>query len=180
MPAFHKIQSCCRKVFLCFLVLTLTAHAQAGGVEEPYMNELRGPAVAADNFFSVADEKYNNSGAWSLIETHISTDNIISFELNHDTAVYFYAEPFTCTINFKIYIYNNVADTISNIDSTTYSDISLQVAYDTVTGKPYKSTALFKFNGAHRYKVKIINITSPELSPVPPIFRLKGQIIAKR
>src|SRR5690242_1880285 len=62
----------------------------AGAVEEPYMNELKGTRVAAGQFFSVADEKYNNTSDWNTISNHISTDNIISFEINFDTTIYFY------------------------------------------------------------------------------------------
>ncbi|MBO9573939.1 MAG: hypothetical protein J7497_17255, partial [Chitinophagaceae bacterium] len=94
--------------------------------------------------------------------------------------VYFYNQPFDCTVDFKIYIYANQSDTSEITDSTTYANISLTVHYDTVSGKPYKGIALYKFSGIHKYKVRILNIHSPQLSPVPPIFRIKGQIIVDR
>jgi len=136
--------------------------------------------LAADSSFTVSDEKFDNPTSWALIDHHISTDNLISFEINLDTTLYFYNTPFNCTINFKIYLYGNQSDTSQITDSTTYSSISLAVNYDSSMGKTYKSTALFKFTGSHKYKVKILNITSAELSPILPIFRLKGQIVINR
>ena len=166
-------------ILLCLFAGLLSA-TSAFAVEEPYLNELKGAQVAANNQFTVADEKFVNPTAWSLIQQNISVNNIISFEINFDTSVYFYNQPFDCTIHFKVYIYGNQSDTSEITDSTTYSDISLQVRYDTITGRPYKGIALYKFSGVHKYKVKIISITSPQLSPIPAIFRLKGQIIVDR
>jgi len=167
------------KLFFCLIAFIAFAHS-ASAVEEPYVNELKGAQVATGGFFTVSDEKFNNSSSWSLINQNISVNNIITFEINYDTSIYFYNTPFNCTINFKIYIYGNQSDTSQVTDSTTYSSVSLKVIYDTVTGNPYKGIALYKFNGVYKYKVKILGITSPQLSPIPAIFRLKGQIIVDR
>jgi hypothetical protein len=153
---------------------------KAFAVEEPYVNELKGTNVVANKFFTVSDEKFNNTASWNLIQQNISVDDIVSFEINFDTSIYFYNQPFNCTVNFKIYIYGNQADTSQVTDSTTHSNISLVVRYDTATGKPYKGVAMYKFKGAHKFKVKILSITSPQLSPIPAIFRVKGQIIINR
>jgi len=153
---------------------------RAHATEEPYMNELKGAQVTVGQTFAVADEKFNNTASWNLIQQNISVNDIVSFEINFDTSVYFYNKPFDCTVNFKIYIYGNQSDTSLITDSVTHSNISLQVRYDTITGKPYKGIAMYKFAGAHKFKIKILNITSPQLSPILPIFRLKGQIIVDR
>jgi RHS repeat-associated protein len=160
-------------LFACFAI-------PAFATEEPYINELKGSQVVAGSVFTVSDEKFDNSISWGLIDQHISVDNIVSFEINFDTSIYFYNQPFACTVNFKIYIYGNQADTSQVTDSTTHSNISLQVRYDTVTGKPYKGIALYKFKNAHKFKIKILSITSAELSPIPAIFRLKSEIIVNR
>ena len=165
---------------LLVIVAGLLWCMKARAIEEPYMNELRGAQVVVGNAFTVADEKFNNTSSWNLIQQNISVNNIISFEINFDTSIYFYNQPFDCTVNFKIYIYGNQSDTSQITDSVTQSNISLQVHYDTTTGKPYKGIALYKFTGAHKYKIKILSITSPQLSPIPAIFRLKGQIIVDR
>ncbi|MEQ1676014.1 MAG: DUF6443 domain-containing protein, partial [Chitinophagaceae bacterium] len=168
----------CLTVMLSVLFTCFSATVFA--VEEPYVNELKGSQVAADKSFTVSDEKFNSSTSWALIQQNISVDDIVSFELNFDTSIYFYNQPFNCTINFKIYIYGNQADTSEITDSTTHANINLEIRYDTVTGKPYKGIALYKFRNAHKFKVKIISITSPQLSPIPAIFRVKGQIIVNR
>ncbi|WP_207516014.1 RHS repeat-associated core domain-containing protein [Longitalea luteola] len=153
---------------------------KALAVEEPYMNELKGVQVAVGKAFTVSDEKFNNTASWDLIQQNIAVNNIVSFEINFDTSIYFYNQPFESTINFKIYIYGNQSDTSLITDSVTHSNISLQVRYDTTTGKPYKGIALYKFTGAHKFRIRILNLTSPQLSPIPAIFRLKAQIIVDR
>jgi len=167
------------KLILFGLLLSCFA-GKAQTTAEPYINELKGQQVAVDSFFTVADEKFNNTASWNLINQHISVDDIVSFEINFDTTIYFYNQPFDCLVNFKIYIYGNQADTSQITDSTTHSNITLEVRYDTVTGKAYKGIALYKFKNAHKFKVKILSITSAQLNPIPAIFRVKGQIIINR
>ena len=137
---------------------------------------MKGNRVAADSFFTVADEKFG-SAAWSSIAQTISVDNLVTFEINFDTTIFFYNTPFSCTINFDIDVYNNPSDTS---DFTTIPGISLIVRYDTVTGKPYKGIAMYKFKGYHKFKVRINSISSAELGTIPAIFRLKGQVIVDR
>lgn len=165
---------------ILYTLIVLLGCTEAKAIEEPYLNELKGAQVAAGSFFTVADEKFNSTAAWNLIQQNISVNDIVSFEINFDSTIFFYDKPFTCTINFKIYIYGNQADTSLITDSVTHSNISLQVKFDTVTGKPYKGIALYKFTNAHKYRIKILNITSPQLNPIPAIFRLKAQVIVDR
>jgi len=174
--AGSKIQSFLTGKALGLILINFLLTLRMLAAEEPYLNELKGNRVAPDSFFTVADEKFGSS-AWSQIQQNISVDNIISFEINFDTSIFFYNTPFTCTINFDIDVYNNPSDTSA---FTTIEDISLFVRYDTVTGKPYKGIALYKFVGYHKFKVRINTVTSTELSPMLPIFRLKGQVIVNR
>src|SRR4030095_2392179 len=168
------------RLVLCWLLFILFGSQNLFAIEEPYINELKGTYVAAGNSFTVSDEKFNDAASWSLIQQNISVNDIVSFEINFDTSIYFYNQPFHCTVNFKIYIYGNQADTSQITDSTTHSNINLEIRYDTVTGKPYKGIALYKFVGVYKYKIKILSISSAELSPIPAIFRLKGQVIVDR
>lgn len=167
-------------ILILFGLLLSCFAGRAQTSAEPYINELKGPQVAVDSFFTVADEKFNNTASWNLVNQHVSVDDLVSFEINFDTSIYFYSQPFACSVNFKIYIYGNQADTSQITDSTTHSNITLDIRYDTVTGKPYKGIALYKFKNAHKFKVKILSITSAELNPIPAIFRVKGQIIINR
>jgi hypothetical protein len=146
-------------------------------VEEPYVNELRGTQFAVGNTFTVADEKYGSSSNWTLTK---SIDNIVTFDINFDTSIFFYNTPFTGTVHFKIYLYGNSSNINLITDSTTYSDIALSIKYDTVTGKPYKGVAMYKFVGSYKFGIRILSITCPQLSPILPIFRLKGQVIVNR
>src|SRR5690242_19226702 len=84
------------KALLAFTVSLLWS-IKTLAVEEPYMNELKGAQVAVGKAFTVADEKFNNTSSWSLIQQNISVNNIISFEINFDTSIYFYSQPFECT-----------------------------------------------------------------------------------
>ena len=179
LPGLTKYYTRSITSLLC-LVACLLSFSRALAIEEPYLNELKGAHVATGSFFTVADEKFNSAASWSLIQQHIAVNDIVSFEINFDTSIYFYNQPFDCTINFKIYIYGNQSDTSEITDSVTHANISLQVRFDTVAGKPYKGVAMYKFANVHKYKVKILSITSPQLSPIPAIFRLKGQIIVER
>lgn len=164
------------------LLFTLSAFICSGvkAADEPYINELKGSQVSAGNFFTVTDEKFTESAFWNLIDQNISVDDMISFEINFDTSIYFYKTPFEATINFTVYMYGNQKDTSAITDSVTHAGISLQLRYDTASGNPYKGVALYKFKGTHKYKVKINSIKSPQLNPLPAIFRLKGQIIINR
>src|SRR6185503_8993234 len=170
--SFFRVRVILACLLSCFAI-------NAFAVEEPYMNELKGTNVAVGKFFTVADEKFGGSG-WSQIQENISVNDIISFEINFDTSIYFYNQPFNCTIGFKIYIYGNTADSSEITDSVVHSNIILNVIYDTVTGRPYKGIAFYKFKDVHKFKVKILSISCPPLSPIPAIFRLKGQVIVNR
>src|SRR6185436_4049003 len=104
----HKAKRFVQRKLIFSLLLGLFFF-KASAVEEPYINEVKGANVAAGKFFTVADEKFG-SASWSQIQ-NISVNNIISFEINFDTSIYFYSTPFTCTINFDIDVYNNPSDT---------------------------------------------------------------------
>ena len=156
--------------FVCFA-------AKSFAVEEPYLNELKGTQVAVGNSFIVADEKFGSGLNWTLTRP---VDNLISFEINFDTSIYFYNTPFICNISFKVYIYGNSANVNEITDSVTHAGIQLDLRYDTTTGKPYKGIAMYKFNGAHKFGVKILSINSPQFDPLPAIFRIKGQVIVSR
>lgn len=171
-PRFLRTGLCLLMAF-CFCMETLA-------VEEPYLNELKGSQVVEGGLFTVTDEKFASPTAWNLIQQNISVNDIVSFEINFDSTIFFYDKPFDCTVNFKIYIYGDHADTSKITDSITHSNISLKVHFDTTTGKAYKGIALYKFTNAHKYRIKILSIASPQLNPIPAIFRLKGQILVDR
>ncbi len=150
---------------------------KVNAVEEPYINSIKGAQVASGNSVTVADEKFADPAAWALIQQNISVDDIVTFEINFDTSIYFFNQDFSCTLNYKIFLYGNASDTSQVTDSLT--NLSLVVRHQTGSD-PYKGIALYKFKGAHKYRVNITSVNSPELNPILPIFRLKTEIIVRR
>lgn len=160
--------------------LLLLSFIRTLATEERYLNEIKGNEIYVSQVFSVRDEKFGAPG-WNLIDQNVSVNNITTFEINFDTDKYFYSQPFSCTLNFKIYIYGNETDTTIITDSVTHSNINLLVRFDTVTGKSYKAIAMYKFKNAHKYGIRVLGLTSPEfVGTIPPIFRVKSEIIVDR
>ncbi|SJZ93246.1 RHS repeat-associated core domain-containing protein [Sediminibacterium ginsengisoli] len=168
------------KHILLFVLLLLVKSTGVFAAEETFFNELRSSAVSAGNVLTVTDEKFRNfsSGDWAKL-THISVNNYISFELNVDTSLYFYGKPFSATLNVTIHTYNTKSDT--TLESGTPQTINLTIRFDTTQGGKYKGTALYKFRNAHKFRVEINSITSPEFgASIPAIFRLTGKTVIDR
>lgn len=163
-------------LLICFVLSGLRCWAS----EEPYFNELRGAQVAANQTLTVVDDKFRSMtpSQWSALQ-NISVKNVVAFELNYDTSVYFYAKPFSCTLNATIHFYANQSDTSE--ETASAQTVNLTVRFDTTTGKPYTAVALYRFTGAYKFTVVINSISSPELgSHIPPVFRLSGKTVIDR
>jgi len=147
---------------------------------EPYFNSLTGAQVAAGSSFSVTDDKFRSmtSSQWGQLN-NITESNVVTFELNFDTSVYFYNKPFSCTLNATIHFYANQSDTTQ--ETSPAQTINLTIRYDTTTGKPYTAIALYRFSGAFKFTVVINSISSPQLGgTLPNIFRVTGQTVIDR
>lgn len=163
-------------LFLCCLLCSLRSLAS----DEHYFNELRGSQVAPSQVLTVTDDKFRSftPAQWSGLQ-NISVRNVVTFELNYDTSVYFYRRPFSCTLNATIHFYANQSDTSE--ETSTPQTVNLTVRLDTVTGKPYTAIAVYRFSGAYKFSVVINSISSPELgSQLPAIFRLAGRTVVER
>ena len=148
--------------------------------EEPYFNELRGAQVAQGQTLTVTDDKFRSmtSGQWSALQ-NISVRNVVTFELNYDTSVFFYNKPFSCTLNATIHFYADQSDTSE--ETATPQTINLTIHFDTAKGRAYTAIALYRFGGAYKFSVVINSISSPELgSQLPAIFRLTGKTLIER
>ncbi|HUC80966.1 MAG TPA: hypothetical protein VMR70_08625, partial [Flavisolibacter sp.] len=157
---------------IVFLAKTICATA----AEEPYVNMLRGAQLTAGSFFTVTDEKIRNASTNTF--TLSSVDNVLSFEIDFYTPTFFYNTSFACTANLTIEAYDRF-DTSQKIAGWPKT-IDLQVKYSKNEGERYKGIALYKFTGAHKFKVTVNSISSPELgSPLPAIFLLKGTTIVR-
>jgi flagellar hook protein FlgE len=157
-------------ILILFCQLLLAASANAN---ESYLQTLTGKLKQNDSCV-VIDDKFRNLplNEWNQL-THLSVNNLISFELRHDTSIYYYNRSFTCSLNVTIKYYTsrdqNTPEEISNID--------LVVKYDTAKGAAYPSIAQYRFKDAFKVVVVINSITSPEWGEnIPAIFRLSNQI----
>ncbi|RBL89109.1 RHS repeat-associated core domain-containing protein [Chitinophaga flava] len=160
-------------IAFCWLLLCSTA-ARAG--DEHYLNVLTGK-IKAGQTCQVKDDKYGNSTQWQKIERDISVNNIITFELRHDTSLYYYDKPFTCELNYDITYEDR------NGGSRTYAGLKLNLKYDTAKAVPYQGTAMFKFSGGHKVTIKINSISSPQLGgedDLPAVFRIRNEIQINR
>src|SRR5580693_7962629 len=121
-----------RKVRLLFLfaVMPLTGLFAAS---ESYVQSLTGHLQKGDSV-TVIDDKFLNLplDQWNQVK-HLSIDNIITFELRHDTTLNYYTRPFGCTLNVTIKYYTSRdQQTPKEIDS-----VNLVVRFDTLKGKSY-------------------------------------------
>ena len=165
---------------VCIVLTVCMSAMQLQAAEEVYFNELRGTGVASGKKLVVRDEKFHlmEKSAWNLVE-HISIKNLLLFELNIDTAVFFQARPFQCKINVTLTTYSDKNDPTRQ--TTSPKTFDLYISFDTVTGKAYKGTALYKFEGANTFEVTINSITSAAFGAnIPAIFRLSGKTVVRR
>ena len=144
---------------------------------ESYVHSLSGKIKKGDSIV-VIDDKFQNLPLdfWNKVKNR-SVDDIVSFEIRLDTMTNFLNKPFSCTLNITIRYYKTrdqqTADSISNIN--------LIVKYDTAKGKNFPMLAQYKFKDAYKVVVVVNSITSNEFNKtIPPIFRLKSQIMVDR
>ncbi|WP_121356786.1 RHS repeat domain-containing protein [Flavisolibacter nicotianae] len=162
-----------KKICLFAFALFINVFA-AFAADEPYVNMLRGAQLTAGSFFTVTDEKIRNAGTNNF--TLSSVDNILSFEIDFYANKFFYNTSFTCTANLTIEAYDRF-DTTQKIPGWPKT-IKLEIKYNKNEGERYKGMGLYKFKGAHKFKVTVDSISSAELgSPLPEIFLLKGTTI---
>ncbi len=168
------------KKIVFFSLLLLCKPGALRAAEETYFNELRGTNVVTGKKLYVTDEKFKNytSSEWGKLNI-ASVKNYVSFELNMDTSLYFFSKPFSATVNVTIHFYADQSDTSS--ETSAPQTIDLSIKFDTARGSLYKAIALYKFQGAYKFRVDINSISSPELgSSIPSIFRLTGKTIIQR
>lgn len=124
------------------------------------------------------DPVYRDPVRWAQRERDISVKNVVTFEVRHDTSIYFYNKPFQCTLGLDIEYYD------AGGAQHQLTDVQLKVNFDTVTGKPYKGVAMYKFENGYDVKLTVKSITSPELGAneeeLPAIFRIKNQLFIER
>ncbi len=165
-----------RKLRLLFILMALPL-AGLFAASESYVQSLTGHLQKGDSL-TVIDDKFLNLPLeqWNKIQ-HLAINDLITFELRHDTAVKFYTQAFTCTMNVTIKYFTSRDDqTPKEIDS-----VNLVVNYDTARGKPYADIAHYRFKNAFKVIVVINSMSSPQWkNNIPDCFRLKAQIQVER
>jgi RHS repeat-associated protein len=160
---------------ICLIAFALISNVVAAiAAEEPYVNLLRGAQLAPGSSFTVTDEKIRNTSTNNF--TLSSVDNVLSFEVDFYANKYFYNTSFTCKAKLTIEAYDRF-DTTQKIAGWPKT-IDLELKYSKNEGERYKGIALYKFKGAHKFKVTVDSISSAELGdPLPEIFLIKGTTI---
>ena len=168
-----RIMSCC--------LLGVLFCVEVWAAEEPYAGSISGSAVTAGASFHVTDEKFVNISAWNTIDGTASRapENILELKFDYFNNVFFFNQKFTINVTVNIKCYNNPYDT--SAISQEYNNVLLTIRHDSTTGLAYKGLHSYKFNGAYKYKVTVLSITSPELgSSIPNILKLEGRTLIKR
>ena len=168
-----------RTLSCCLFGLLLFSKVWAA--EEPYTGAINGSAVVAGASFHVTDEKFVNISAWNTIDGASSRtpENILELKFDYFNNVFFFSQKFTINVTVNIKCYNNPYDTSAIFQE--YNNVLLTIRHDSTTGLAYKGLHSYKFNGAYKYKVTVLSITSPELgSSIPNILKLEGRTLIKR
>lgn len=168
---------CTLKHFILLLIFTCLALNVVNAADESYERTLSGKIKKGDEL-TVTDDKFLNLPLeqWNGIR-NISVDNIISFELRHDTAFNYFSKPFSCTLNILVKYFTSR----DQQDPTQIDNIDLVVKYDTVSGKFYPVDAQYTFKNAFKVTVIVNSIKSKEWGDqMPDIFRIRNQILVKR
>jgi RHS repeat-associated protein len=160
------------QIFLSAMFLLAGITSRAG--EAPFVKELSGNQVVAANTLLVVDDKLNP--AWNaLISSYQSIDDIVSFEIDFGTQQFFYNQNFTAKLDYTLIRYKN--DLPDEVQDSLLLSLSVDFKND---GSGYKGVASYKFNGSRKFMLRIKGISSAEMVPIKPIFKLRGQIQINR
>ncbi len=162
------------KKALLLTVFVLSAVRLLAAVE-PYQNQLRG-SIRKGDVLSVKDEKFQNSAYdWSRIN-NLAVNNMITFSIFRDSA-YTFNKPFHCEIELTVEYWSRP----DQKKPVTIDDVKLKINYDTAYGATYQGTDVYHFKNAHRFKVTVKSISSPELGDkLPSVFTLNAQVFVDR
>lgn len=165
-----------RRVWL-LLLMAVMPMAGLFAASESYVQSLTGHLKKGDSL-TVIDDKFLNLplDQWNQLK-HLSIDDIITFELRHDTTLSYFTRSFSCTLNVTIKYWTSRDDQAPKEIDT----VNLVIKYDTTRGKSYIDVARYQLKNAFKVTVVINSINSPEWKDkLPDCFRLKSQILVER
>ncbi|RYZ22584.1 MAG: hypothetical protein EOO16_08470 [Chitinophagaceae bacterium] len=157
-------------ILCCALLSVFGAQAQS----ESYV-QMRTGVLRAKDTCTVVDEKFADPQWWETIRKHQSVTNVVGFELRFDTALALPKDSFRCTLIADIFYKDSLGQ------DGAIRDVKLEVAYDTVKGRPYQGMAYYKFTGGHQVSVVVRSITSRQKGVAEaPYFRISNKILVER
>jgi RHS repeat-associated protein len=147
--------------------------SDAYGAHEHFLKSIRGKHFAADSSVVVADDKYGGP-LWSTIQKNLSVINVVTLQLDEDTARYLIGNH-TCRVDLEITYY----DSAGHADSLT---TTLAIAYDSTRSKRFNFRSSFKFNGGYKVKARILAVwyDGSLTSHFPKVFSLRADIFIER
>ena len=162
---------------LLFLVIGIIAISNALGQEEHVCRRLNGYHFALDSVLTAQDDKYGTS-LWSTIQKNISVTDLVSLQLNEDTALFLIGSH-TLRVDVEITYYSasGIPDSLAK---------SLFINYESASAKPYNFRSTFKFSGGYKVKTRILNVfldgasISPLMETFPKAFELVEDIYINR
>lgn len=162
---FNKVIVGLLFTFLCFKSFAQT---------ESYIQVLTGNIKPGDKCL-VVDEKFSSKELWASIDTIISSENVVTFELRYDTSLVLGNKPFKVDMVFDLkYKDSSGKEIVKN-------NLSLTLDYDTLKGKPYKGIAYYKFKGGHWVELVVKELKSKEIDVTKVGFlRIKNQVLVDR
>ncbi|HWY97868.1 MAG TPA: hypothetical protein VNY36_02175, partial [Bacteroidia bacterium] len=158
---------------LFLFVIILMGSSVAYAAQEHFYNSKNGKHFAADSTLSVQDDKYGTS-LWSTISKNVKVTDIITLELNEDTALFLIGKH-RCRVDLEITYY----DSAGHADSLA---TTLSINYDSTKSKRFNFRSSFKFNGGYKVKARILGVfyDGSLTSHFPKVFTLAGDIYINR
>ncbi|HTA81721.1 MAG TPA: kelch repeat-containing protein [Bacteroidia bacterium] len=162
---------------LCIMLMLLAIGNMKAFGQEHFYGSKDGRHFGDDSSLTVQDDKYGTS-LWSTIEKNISVTDVVSLELNEDTARFLIGDhSFRADVEITYYSAAGVPDSLAK---------SLYIRYDSAKAKRFNFRSSFKFNGGYKVTTRILAVYLDgtmiyTLSPYfPKVFTLAEDIYINR
>ncbi|HXB12722.1 MAG TPA: hypothetical protein VNZ45_12090, partial [Bacteroidia bacterium] len=166
----RKINS--HKLFF-FVVMLFAGIFRVYGVDEHFYGSKEGIHFTTGSSLTVQDDKFGTS-LWSTIQKNIKVTDVVTFELDEDTA-FFLIGKHKCRVDLEITYYNalGVADSLAT---------TLSINYDSTRSKRFNFRSSFKFNGGYKVKARVLAVfyDGSLTTNFPKVFRLREDIYINR
>jgi len=135
---------------LCIMLMLLAIGNMKAFGQEHFYGSKDGRHFGDDSSLTVQDDKYGTS-LWSTIEKNISVTDVVSLELNEDTARFLIGDhSFRADVEITYYSAAGVPDSLAK---------SLYIRYDSAKAKRFNFRSSFKFNGGYKVTTRILAVS---------------------